>query len=147
MYTLTYESSAVGNPTAEDMEQLMQQARVDNAVNGITGCLIYYNGGFIQIIEGEKERILMLFEKIKLDKRHTDVHLFSDNEITERTFHSWGMPYLVSNENSSSTFEIEQFKNNISLLSELSEKTNTTVLLFWRRIKLLLNSPEEEVYL
>ncbi|QHI34974.1 hypothetical protein IMCC3317_03200 [Kordia antarctica] len=147
MYTLTYESTAVGKPSVEDMEHLMEKARANNAVYGITGCLVYYNGGFIQIIEGEKDDILTLFERIKLDPRHTDVHLFSDNNITERTFNGWGMPYFVSNENTTSRFEIEQFKNNISLLSDLSEKTNTTVLLFWRRIKLLLNNPAEEVYI
>lgn len=147
MYTLTYESKAVGNPTAEDMEQLMEKARADNEVNGITGCLLYCNGGFIQIIEGEKKHILALFEKIKLDKRHTDVHLFSDHDITERTFDSWGMPYLISNENTVSKVEIEHFKNNVLVLSELSSQTNVTVLLFWRRIRLLLNSPMEEVYI
>ena len=146
MYTLTYESKAVGKPTAAEMEELMEKSRTNNLACDITGCLVYYNGGFIQIIEGEKATVLALFEKIKLDKRHRKVHLFSECKIAQRTFNNWGMPYLIPRENTSSRFEVDQFKNNISLLSELSEQTNTTVLLFWRRIKLLLNNPKEEVY-
>ena len=141
MYTLTYESNATGNPTEKDMEQLLLEARTNNLKNDITGCLIYYNGGFIQIIEGEKDKIIELFGKIKIDTRHTDVHLFSDDTITQRTFTNWGMSYIIINEHSSNKLEVERLKTNILLLSDLSEQTNTTVLLFWRRIKLLLSDP------
>ena len=146
MYTLTYESTAAGNPTEKDLEQLLIEARVNNINNDITGCLIYYNGGFIQILEGEKDAVLKLYDKIKKDNRHTDVHLFSDNDITERTFTNWGMSYFIYDENAKNKPEQERLKTNVLLLSELSEQTSTTVLLFWRRIKLLLNDASEEVY-
>ena len=145
MYTLTYESNATGNPTVKDMEQLLVEARTNNIKNGITGCLIFYNGGFIQIIEGEKAKLEKLYGKIKNDTRHTDVHLFSEANITERTFSNWGMSYIVFDEHSSKTLEVKRLKANILLLSDLSEQTNTTVLLFWRRIKLLLSDPLHQV--
>ncbi|WP_373518739.1 BLUF domain-containing protein [Pricia sp.] len=42
----------------------------------MTGCLIYYMGVFIQVLEGEKFNVLRLFKIIKKDKRHCEVHLF-----------------------------------------------------------------------
>lgn len=142
MYTLTYESLSVGNPTEQQMEILMEKAISNNIKNNITGCLVHYMGGFIQILEGEKEEVLRVFEKIKRDKRHTEVHLFSDNDIVERTFDNWGMGYFIVNKDSPNEAEIQHFKSNILLLSQLSKQTNVTVLLFWRRIRLLLNNTE-----
>ncbi|HEA20823.1 hypothetical protein LCGC14_1173410 [marine sediment metagenome] len=140
MYTLTYESKSTGNPTVRDMEELMAHARARNHLEGITGCLIYYMGVFIQVLEGEKCNVLRLFERIKKDKRHSGVHLFSDDEIEERNFPDWAMGYCGIDKNTSGTKESEHFKKNLSLLVDLSASKNITAKLFWRRAKFLITS-------
>ena len=141
MYTLAYESIATEQMKFRDMELLLAHARTKNNRSGITGCLVYYEGGFLQLLEGERAAVEKVYEKIKLDNRHKDLHLFSDDTITERTFPNWGMAYYPVSEDHSSQYEFEQFKRNLLLLTDLIEPTNVTAKLFWKRIKILLAHP------
>ncbi|MBW8245161.1 BLUF domain-containing protein [Muricauda oceani] len=77
IYTLTYESVIVKPMDNQEMGLLLEQSRNNNIRDNITGCLIYYMGGFIQVLEGDRTKVLELYEKIKLDKRHKNVHMFS----------------------------------------------------------------------
>ena len=83
-YTLTYESEIVNPMDSHEMGLLLEQSRNNNKRDNITGCLIYYMGGFIQVLEGEKTKVLDLYEKIKLDERHKNVHMFSEDDDVER---------------------------------------------------------------
>ena len=47
MYTLTYESTATNTVKGAKMEELLEKARANNQRDSITGCLIYYKGGFV----------------------------------------------------------------------------------------------------
>src|SRR5680860_280724 len=139
MYTLTYESRSTGNPSDTDMEEMLTVARARNTLD-LTGCLIYYMGGFIQVLEGEKNNVLRVFKTIKADKRHRQVHLFSDDEIKDRNFPDWAMGYCTTDKDSLDTKESEHFKKNLTLIAELSISNNITARLFWRRVKLLVSS-------
>lgn len=138
MYTLTYESRSTKNPTDREMEELLTLARERNSLIGITGCLIYHMGGFIQVLEGEKDNVLRLFKIIKADTKHCDVHLFSDDEIDERNFPDWGMGYFSIGKDFPDTKELGRFKKNLSLFADLSASKNITAKLFWRRVKFLI---------
>ncbi|PKA97252.1 FAD-dependent sensor of blue light [Flavobacteriaceae bacterium MAR_2009_75] len=145
MYTLTYESKAKPDLSNEDIENILETARIFNSQNGITGCLIFYMNKFIQILEGPKETVQELFENIKGDSRHKKVKMFSEDEITERNFPDWGMAYFPMSEESTGQAEFEQFKRNLLLLADLSKPTNVTSILFWKRMKFLISSPPEKV--
>lgn len=138
MYTLTYESVEAKRISSAEMEDLLEQARENNQKNKITGCLVYYNGRFIQILEGEREVVLNLYKKIQQDARHKEVHLFSDDDIEERTYPNWGMAYYPVDPNVFSKSELEQFRRNLLLLSDLSQSKSVTAHLFWKRIKMYL---------
>lgn len=145
MYTLTYESKAVSNLSDAHVEDILKTARSFNAQNGITGCLIFYLSGFIQILEGPKEEVTQLYRRIEKDKRHTKVKMFSEDEITERNFPDWGMAYYPISENSLGHAEFLQFKRNLLLLADLSKPTNVTTILFWKRMKFLISTPPKKV--
>lgn len=141
MYTLTYESIAVKRMGSGEMDELLAKARKFNNSQGITGCLVYYMGGFVQVLEGDKQAVENLYEKIKVDKRHKNVNMFSSDEIKSRTFPNWGMAYYPIDESKTSEVEYEQFKRNLLLLADLVEPTNITAKMFWKRIKLLISKP------
>lgn len=143
MYTLAYESIANNNINEGVMDELLNGARCNNALKDITGCLIYYDGTFVQLLEGEKQTVLELYGKIKLDDRHHDVHMFSQDDIQSRMFPDWGMAYFPIDEKKTSSYEFEQFKRNLLLLTDLIAPTNITVKLFWVRIKFLLSDPPQ----
>lgn len=61
MYELIYYSTA--NPTlnANDISNILKTSRDFNLKNDITGCLLYYNNEFIQILEGDRMAIKKLY--------------------------------------------------------------------------------------
>lgn len=144
MYTLTYESQANSDLKNSDIEEILKTARAFNSDNGITGCLIYYLGKFIQILEGPEDKVKALYSNIEKDKRHKKVNLFSEDTITERNFPDWGMAYYPIDEDHMGIPEFEQFKRNLMLLADLSKPTNVTAVLFWKRMKFLLAIPPKK---
>ena len=60
MIQLTYTSLASANFGMSDIQEIMKKAKNFNGENEITGCLLFYNRGFIQISEGERNLILSI---------------------------------------------------------------------------------------
>jgi hypothetical protein len=80
-YAIIYISSRNPSTTDENVDFILSQADQLNNQNGITGLLVYSNEHFFQLIEGEKNKILELFEKISNDQRHKNVIRFFEKEI------------------------------------------------------------------
>lgn len=93
MFCLIYRSVAKPSFKSSEVQKMLSGAREYNRKMGITGCLLYYNGEFIQYLEGNQIKVLGLFDKIKKDKRHTDIELISYGEREEREFEKWEMAY------------------------------------------------------
>ena len=93
MFCLVYRS--VASPTFKqvDVKELLEKARVNNLRDRITGCLLYYEGEFIQYLEGNQVKVLTLFDKIKVDKQHKDVTILSYGVTDSREFKDWEMAY------------------------------------------------------
>ena len=64
MYEIVYCSTASRDLTSEDIADILKTAHEFNAKNNITGCLLYHNHEFLQILEDEKERIQDLYSLI-----------------------------------------------------------------------------------
>ncbi|MCR9227545.1 MAG: BLUF domain-containing protein [Flavobacteriaceae bacterium] len=144
-YTLTYESEIVEPMDSHQMGLLLEQSGNNNKRDNITGCLIYYMGGFIQVLEGEKTKVLDLYEKIKLDKRHKNVHMFSEDDNVERSFPNWGMAYYPIDAYTTNKSEFEQFKRNLLLLADFTVPKHLTAKLFWERTKFLITNPPKNI--
>jgi len=94
MIELVYMSQAKRIFTEEELNKILMSARRNNLAAGITGMLLYDGKGtFMQAIEGEKDKIYQLFNRIKADSRHGDVHLLCEAAINERSFPDWNMGY------------------------------------------------------
>jgi len=61
MFQLVYCSEAIENIEQNDIDAILETALGFNAENNITGCLLFHNGEFIQLLEGEKDIVLELF--------------------------------------------------------------------------------------
>lgn len=72
---------------------LLLQSRQDNARMAITGVLLYLNGWIIQLLEGEQASLEDLYQRIKQDRRHTQITTLFDDSIEQRLFSSWSMGY------------------------------------------------------
>jgi hypothetical protein len=63
MHHIVYQSQAVGIPTTADLRFLLRQSRANNSGLGITGLLLYGNGSFLQVLEGEAQIVRELYAK------------------------------------------------------------------------------------
>jgi acylphosphatase len=79
--------------SAAEISALLDQCRRKNATLGVTGMLLYQNGSFLQVLEGEREAVDQLFEKISADPRHARVTKIVEEPIAERAFANWSMGY------------------------------------------------------
>lgn len=80
--------------TATGLEEILLDARAGNNARDITGILVYVDGVFLQIIEGDREAVLQLMTSLGKDSRHNSIKIIHEAEIEERTFASWRMAYL-----------------------------------------------------
>jgi hypothetical protein len=78
----------------DDLQELLDRARASNAAKGITGALIYAEGIFLQILEGDKVLLQELMAKIRRDLRHESVLVVRESEVATAIFGSWKMAYV-----------------------------------------------------
>ena len=79
--------------TPQDLADILETARFHNALDGITGLLLYRRGHFLQVLEGADDRLSPLLEKLKRDPRHTDLRFLLDGRIAARAFGAWSMAF------------------------------------------------------
>ncbi len=133
MYQLNYHSISRPGLGLQDLDDILEIAIAINAARNISGCLIYHNDRFVQILEGRKKDVLQVYAKIRADKRHHTVTLLWENQVESRFFEEWNMAfYRPSDEN------VKQFVNNLILLSEFSERSSGSLLSFWATVRKIL---------
>ncbi len=93
MKYLIYVSFATIHFSDEDLKILLGSSRENNMKLGITGMLLYAEGNFIQVIEGEGAAIDALYSKITKDDRHRSFSILMKGEIKERNFGEWSMGF------------------------------------------------------
>ena len=79
--------------TPQDLADILETARFHNALDGITGMLLYRRGHFLQVLEGTDEVLRALLEKLKRDPRHTEMRILLDGRIPARAFGAWSMAF------------------------------------------------------
>lgn len=94
IYQLTYRSKAREGLTTEQVMEIVDEAISFNRRSDITGCLVFDQGYFIQILEGEKDAVVDLYQKIKKDDRHQQPEILSRGWAPHRMFSSWKMGFI-----------------------------------------------------
>ena len=56
-----------------EISHILTAARFNNSRKGVTGALLFNSGYFAQVLEGPREAVEQIFEKIQRDDRHGDV--------------------------------------------------------------------------
>jgi hypothetical protein len=89
--TVTYTSLARLDLQEADLEDIYRTAREQNALDGITGLLVFNGTHFLQIIEGSEAAIEDLIEKLRKDERHTGFEIRDRRKVDTRSFPGWSM--------------------------------------------------------
>lgn len=115
----------------EELDALVEKAKKKNLRLGVTGMLVYYDGSFIQILEGAEDVINDLFQTIKKDRRHDNVIIIDAEYIEHRSFSSWQMALKKLSLN-----DLIKYPELKSLLNLSDSKKNATLS---QLVKVFLN--------
>jgi hypothetical protein len=100
---LLYVSRASDTASENLVEPILQQARRNNPELGITGVLCHGGDLFMQVLEGGREPVNIMYNRIVADRRHRAVTLLHYDEILERRFVGWTMGQVNLSRINSST--------------------------------------------
>lgn len=89
--TLTYTSRARLDLTDDELNDIHQTARHINALDGITGLLLFDGSRFLQIVEGAEPAIDNLVERLRGDRRHSAFEVRDERFVERRSFDCWLM--------------------------------------------------------
>lgn len=105
MYHLMYVSHAKQDFSDSELTDLLIKARKNNSHLNITGMLIYRNGNFLQVLEGDEDAVKKLYTIIQADERHDGTIIISEGQISERQFERWAMDFRYYTKNDLFTFD------------------------------------------
>jgi hypothetical protein len=100
---LLYASQAAEPAPDGLVEAILHQARRNNPDLGITGVLCHGGDVFLQALEGGRDSVNALYNRIVCDRRHRRVTLLAYEEILERRFAGWTMGLVNLSKVNSST--------------------------------------------
>ena len=98
-----YSQNHVG-PTVRELSSILNASERNNRPLGITGALIFDRQWFLQLLEGEREKVWHTFTRISEDERHSDVVVAEVIETEARVFGSWWMGVAARDDTSEHAF-------------------------------------------
>jgi Sensors of blue-light using FAD len=94
MIRILYASRTTAPVDREMIDSILAQSRHNNPEQGITGTLCYGGDVFMQVLEGGRDAVNALYNKIVRDRRHDHVVMLHYEEISERRFSGWTMGHV-----------------------------------------------------
>lgn len=94
MKSLTYVSVARDGLSARELADIHCVSMHLNALDRITGLLVFNGKRFMQILEGVDSAIDELVTRLRADLRHNDLDIRDERVIEERCFPDWSMELL-----------------------------------------------------
>jgi|AMZC01.1.fsa_nt_AMZC01003299.1_3 hypothetical protein len=91
---LIYASSARQLLSQDEIMAILEVSRKNNAERNITGILLYKDGNFLQVLEGDEEAVTWLYQTIERDQRHKGLILLARRKIAQREFPDWSMGFV-----------------------------------------------------
>lgn len=91
LYFVIYVSQATQQIARQALDEMMKKARQANRAAGISGCLVYHDGYFMQMLEGKRDALSVVMDAVKVDPRHHSVRVVIEGPARRRIFADWGM--------------------------------------------------------
>jgi len=99
LYNLVYCSKAAAGVDDAAVARIIEVSKRWNPEQGITGLLVFGSGIFFQWLEGPRDNVTALMNKLKTDSRHESIVMFNENEeARERLFPEWDMELVTTDD-------------------------------------------------
>jgi hypothetical protein len=86
--------------TKAELQAMLEETRETNAQVGVTGLLLYKDGTFLQVLEGDQEAVMKLVSSIKEHHRHKDFQMLWRGTSEHRLFADWSVGFRDLTDNS-----------------------------------------------
>lgn len=106
---LAYVSQETSANTTASLDDILHQARERNKKHNVTGFLLYCEGSFFQVLEGEQGNVDAIYSSIVRDVRHASVTQLLYRNIEQRLFENWSMAF--ERYDTSSEVPVEGYSN------------------------------------
>jgi hypothetical protein len=93
VFYLIYVSNASRALDEIHLQDVLTVSREANAKAEVTGLLLYKDGCFMQMLEGDENVVKEVFERIMRDPRHYNVVTLQEGVNEARVFPDWSMGY------------------------------------------------------
>ena len=93
MFQVVYLSTATREYGKDELKRILEVSRRNNEADGVTGMLCYHDGTFFQMLEGDREKVQQVMERVEKDNRHFGVTVLLEDEVEERTMKDWSMAF------------------------------------------------------
>jgi hypothetical protein len=90
---LVYASATARPFSKQQLVKLLDLCRSRNAERDVTGVLLLADDTFFQVLEGEEDTVMALFEHISKDPRHSRILMITKIAVEERVFGEWSMGF------------------------------------------------------
>jgi len=86
LHVVCYISNSIYLWSPKELDRFFKYVQQENDRKNISGILLYNDGTFVQVLEGEANEINALFTSIMRDRRHNHLTIMMDRSIEERIF-------------------------------------------------------------
>ena len=96
-YIISYVSTQIRELDPSEVVHILHETETRNDKFGVNGLLVYSEGNFFEVIEGEMEKIKDLYRHILKDERHKEVNLLFPKEIHKPLFDEKDFHFISEN--------------------------------------------------
>lgn len=90
----------------DEVDAILATSARNNPARAITGLLLFNGRNFLQLLEGETDKVAALMECITADPRHSGVSVLDRRSIAQRTCPDWAMKRVLIAESIASRREL-----------------------------------------
>ena len=138
VFELTYRSMAKKELTTKELNTIVSKSKEKNKDLNITGCLCYYRNHFLQILEGPKNEILELYNKLMEDARHKNLQIIWSGISFRRSFSDWSMAFISEQEDVSLVTDGELSHFDLDTMVNQSDSEILKSDVYWKRMRNIL---------
>ncbi len=119
---------------ADDLDQLLLDARVANELAEVTGALLYGGQRFFQYLEGTRADVEQIYARIARASQHHRLEILEQGRVDKRVFHRWHMGFAHAPQTLVQQLSQAQWRREIPWLEDESAASSglTRLLAFWK---------------
>lgn len=116
------------NAVSTEINQILRTAQKYNIKQDVTGALMFNADCFAQVLEGQKDQIQNIFDRIEKDQRHSSVVTLDFSPVQSRIFPEWSMGYVGEDDSFDARFFMIAEETNFDLSSLPDDKVFDALL-------------------